>query len=184
MWRWFDERWYDVSFCMGCLQRMSLFLLLVVVSLGWMSCGERIIYKDYPVEFDQKKGDLIGTGEVFLKLGFFKEQLFRELQENGDVHIIQGFQGGTWVHLSIRVSGVSSRGRIEASLSGLGKISYDLKLVRSAEGFFEAYDIPIPIRKTEAQLRAIYGKGAVLKVTYTTDKKKLSAEKKVILREG
>ncbi len=61
-----------------------------------------------------------------------------------EVPVIHGFQGGTWIHLSVRVTGLPSDGMIEASLGDVGSIRYGLKLTRSPEGFLEAYDIPIP----------------------------------------
>ena len=165
------RRWFVLLLlCMGCLT----------------SCGgEKLIYKDHPVEFDQKEANKVWSDERFLKPGIYEEQLFKEVKEGDHVYIIHGFQGGIWVHLSVRLSGVPSRGKIWASLGKeIGEIAYEIKLVRTAEGYLEAHDIPVPVKKEGDALKALYGTTTTLQVKYTADKKDISVSLKVILKQG
>ena len=113
------------------------------------------------------------------------EQLFNEIEEGDVVYIIHGFQGGTWVHLSIRVTGLPSVGTVLARLGlGVGEIQYDLKLIRTAEGYLEAYDIPIPIPFEGMELDALYGQDTTLEVRFTTEDGEVTPSRLVTLEEG
>ncbi len=163
----------------------SCMFLVGLVAL--CSCGEpeiRTIYKDHPVEFEDRAVLEEQLGDPELLLGVFEEQLFRTIEEGDDVAIIQGFQGGTWVHLSIQVKALPADGLIEASLGDLGEIRYGLKLARTPEGFLEAYDIPIPVRRTEEELLDIYGRDYQLEVTFKSGGKEVSQSINVVLVEG
>ncbi len=162
---------------------VCLFLLLFIAPLG--ACDEVIIYKDYPVVYDDPFGDDLIVGDPAIFPGTNHEQLFEELKDGDDCHIIYGFQGGIWVHLSIRVTGMPSSGTVFASLgTDVGEIQYDLKLMRTAEGFLEAYDIPIPINADEETIEALYGSEATLTVRFTTEAGEIEAVRNVILEEG
>jgi hypothetical protein len=166
------------------VSRLSLALLLGLAALLG-SCDEVIIYQDYPVVFDDPFGEDLIVGDPAIFPGTNHEQLFEELLDGDDCYIIYGFQGGIWVHLSIRVTGLPSSGTIFASLgTSIGEIEYDLKLMRTAEGFLEAYDIPIPINVDEETIEALYGTEANLTIRYTTELGEIEAVRKVILGEG
>ena len=167
--------------------RNVLLSLLVALSLLWpfAACDDVIVYKDYPVVYDDPFGDDLIVGDPAIFPGTNHEQLFEEIKDGDDCHIIYGFQGGIWVHLSIRVTGLPSSGTIFASLGAeIGEIQYDLKLMRTAEGFLEAYDIPIPIKVDEEEIASLYGSDATLTVRFTTEAGEIEAVRYVILEEG
>lgn len=157
-----------------------MMLLLMVAG-----CDERLVYMDYPVEFDDPNGASVITGDPEISPGTNHEQLFEEILDGDPCYIIQGFQGGVWVHLSIRVNGLPSTGKMFASLgSAVGEVEYDIKLMRTAEGYLEAYDIPIPVWVPEDQLDTLYGEEATLVVRFTTELGEVTAERSVVLEEG
>jgi hypothetical protein len=163
------------------------FILSTVLSLSvlFACCETRYVYEDFPVEFDDPFGQELIIGEAALIPGTNEEQLFAEIQDGDTVYIIHGFQGGTWVHLSIRVTGLSSAGSVFVSLGpAIGEIQYDLKLIRTAEGFLEAYDIPIPVVFAGEELEALYGQDATLEVRFTTSEGEVIAIRDVILGDG
>ncbi len=145
---------------------------------------ERIVFQDPAVVFDQEEYERMAAGEPGIELGIYEEQLFRELSAGSDVPIIHGAQGGTWVHLSIRVTGVRADGLIAASLGEVGSIRYGLKLTRSPEGFLEAFDIPVPVRVPEEELEALFGTQLPLLVSFTVDDDVVEATILVTLVEG
>jgi hypothetical protein len=111
------------------------------------------------------------------------------------MHIVAGFQGGIWVHLSLRVTGMRSRGQIEATIhldeeaagAEIGSTAFSIKLVRTAEGFLEAYDIPIPVGDRGASMQDIedlFGRVATLTVRYTVEDLVLEDATTVILERG
>lgn len=162
-----------------------LLIVSVVLIAGCSeSAAERIIYQDPPVVFDQEDYNRSVAGEPGLTLGIYEEQLFRELTQDADVPVIHGSQGGTWVHLSIRVTGMPADGLIAASLGDVGSIRYGLKLTRSPEGFLEAFDIPVPVRVPDDELEALFGTKLTLSVSFTVDDEVVEASLPVTLVEG
>ena len=140
---------------------------------------------DFPVEFTDVAGEGEWTGEKEMVLGIYEEQLFRTLHDGDAVHIINGLQGGTWVHLSIRISGLPRVGVVKVELGeNVGAIEYNLKLVRTAEGFLEAYDIPVPVPFIGEELEALYGQTVSLKVSFTAAEQSVEAENQVVLEKG
>ncbi len=160
-------------------------LVALVAWLAIGACESRILYKDHPVVFDGPGDEALVLGDPELIPGTNDEQLFEEIADGDTVYIIHGFQGGTWVHLSLRVTGLPSSGSVTASLgSEIGEISYDLKLIRTAEGYLEAYDIPIPIPFEGTALEALYGQEVDLTVTFATSEGALTAVRAVVLGDG
>ena len=127
---------------------------------------------------------LAASGEKTLTPGTFEEQLFDPIDDGDPVYIIHGFQGGTWVHISVRVSGMTAYGKISVTLQKVGTIEYDLKLVQTAEGFLEAYDIPIPVGKEGPALKILYGEASTLEITFSNDGGTVSTTRNVTLEEG
>jgi hypothetical protein len=157
----------------------SLFLVGV---LG--ACGEPVapVYSDVPTVALTEDDELRAGEQVSITAGVLNEQLFNELEAGDPLHIINGFQGGTWVHVSIRVTGMRSRGRIDASLGeGVGETAFELKLIRTAQGFMEAHDIPIPVR---GDVDDLVGQEAVLQLTYTSREEVIDLALPVVLERG
>ena len=153
--------------------------------LALVGCEHHIIYKDHPVVFDGLGDEYLAIGDPEIIPGTNEEQLFEEIADGDTVYIIHGFQGGTWVHLSLRVTGLPSSGTVTATLSeGISEISYDLKLIRTAEGYLEAYDVPIPIALEGPELEALYGLQVTLTVTFSTSEGALTTSRDVVLGDG
>jgi hypothetical protein len=159
--------------------------MLLLFAVGCSeSAVERIVYEDPAVVFDQEDYDQAAQGDPGITLGIYEEQLFRELTAGDDVPVIHGSQGGTWVHLSIRVTGLPADGLIAASLGDVGSIRYGLKLTRSPDGFLEAFDIPVPVRVSEDELDALFGTQLTLTVSFKVDDITVEASMPVTLAEG
>ena len=76
-------------------------------------------------------------------------------------------------------------GTITASLGAeVGEITYDLKLIVTAEGYLEAYDIPIPIPFEGDELDTLYGQETTLEVRFETELGETSTTREVVLEEG
>ncbi len=165
---------------------MKRFLPVLLLLVGGCSDApvERIVYQDPAVVFDQDDYNQAVAGDPGITLGIYEEQLFRELHSGDDVPVIHGSQGGTWVHLSIRVTGLPSDGLIAASLGDVGSIRYGLKLTRSPEGFLEAFDIPVPVRVGGEELEALFGTTLTLTVSFKVDDVEVEATMPVKLVEG
>lgn len=150
------------------LRTVTLLLPLLALSALLCGCGDteyHVIYMDEPVEFDVAQDDVAGEPE--LVLGALIDQRFEVLEGQAEMPIIFGFQGGTWVHLSIRAFGVRPGGEVSAKLGSLGQIRYPLKLTRGPEGHLEAWDIPVPVAPADGDVQALYGQTFQLDVTFT-----------------
>ena len=167
-------------------------ILIFSLSVYYAGCrepAERVIYRDYPVEFDDVQDQMEVIGDPEIILGIFEEQLFTELHNDDEVPIVYGLQGGTWLHLSIRVFGLRSDGEIDVSLTNnqhtLGEVNYLLRLVRSAEGFLEAYDIPVPVTPpNDMDLSSIFGEKYTITIGFASGEKSASANANVVLIDG
>jgi hypothetical protein len=164
-------------------------LLLLAVVCGLWGCGGQeaeTIYMDYPVEFD-------GDGQVevdpMLTAGVYLEPTFVPLEAGDPMEVINGFQGGTWIHLSVRAVGVRADGLIRASLTTQGgqelsQIRYGLKLGRTPEGTLDAYDIPLPMRYSDQELEALFGQTARLEVEFTASGETVNVDMQVVIADG
>ncbi len=160
------------------------FVLGLMVCLVASSCNEIVVYRDFDVEFEDSSFSFDFSGSSELIIGVYHEQLFNDLSTGDPVHIINGLQGGTWVHISIRVVGMPTIGSIAVSLGDVGDVEFDVKLVRSAEGYLEAYDIPIPIPLEGEDLEQLFGQDATLSVFYTSEEQTVSSELLVVMEKG
>lgn len=160
----------------------AAFAALMMACLVSPGCGDTPesdkVYRDLPVEFD---GDGDRVVEQGMTLGILLDDTFVPLDEGDPVEIINGFQGGTWVHLSLRVAGMPANGLIRASLGDISEVRYGLKLVRTEEGYLESYDIPLPVRLTEPQLAAIYGSEVDITATFEANGESVAATRRVSL---
>lgn len=163
---------------------VCLALLTLAVISG---CDREIIYEDYPVEFDGDPGQSWREQDPLLVPGIYEEQLFSELTAGDGLHIIYGFQGGVWAHISVRVAGAPPSGTLTASLtrssdgSLIGTTELTLQLVQSPDGYFEGYDIPIPIDARDTELAALDGAQAELFVSFATAERAVEATRAVTL---
>lgn len=166
------------------LRRLLLLSLVVLCACGAQE-GEPI-YMDYPVEFD---GDGLEEAEPMLTAGVYREPAFIPLEPGDPMEVINGFQGGTWIHLSVRAVGVRSDGLIRASLLGdqgqeLSQIRYGLKLARTPEGHLEAYDIPLPMRYSDEELEGLFGQTARLQVEFEAAGESVNVDMDVVIADG
>ncbi len=165
--------------------RLATAGLICLFCHGLFGCQERVVYRDHDVEFNEAGSERFWSGQPELIPGLHKEQLFVPLANGDGLGIIHGLQGGTWIHLSVRIGGMPKYGTIGADLGAeVGAIEYKIKLVRTAEGFLEAYDIPIPIKREGAALDALFGSKAVLDVRFSAGDKKVEAKRDVVLEKG
>ncbi len=169
--------------------RWFVLLLAALLTSGCGEVTERIVYRDHPVDFDQTDERLDVVGDPGLVLGLFEEQLFSELSDGDDVAIVYGLQGGTWLHLSMRVFGIRPDGQISVSLANdvteLGAVAYPLRLTRSAEGFLEAYDIPIPVNPPDGEeLSILFGQRYTIVISFESGEVSATASIDVVLIDG
>ena len=150
-----------------------------MAALCAQACGDpEVVYQDRPVEFDGQGDRSVEAG---LSLGQYIDGEFVPIGDGDEVPIINGFQGGTWVHLSIRLSGLPADGLVEAQLGPISEVRYGLKLVRTSEGYLEAYDIPLPVRMTEEELNQTYGTEVTLSASFAAGGDEVGAANQVIL---
>ncbi len=163
------------------------------IGLLLTGCGEAYApyFTDIETDRDLDSDTVEFEGDPWLIPGVVEEQLFTEVESGGEMHIIHGFQGGVWVHLSIRVNGMRSLGRIQAGLgedNSVGETQYDLRLARTAEGYLEAYDIPIPISyrgdDLAGHLESLYGSEHPLNITFRVQDRTVSDRRQIILQPG
>ena len=156
--------------------------------LAFAGCGEReILYADHEVFFDYDPEADLASAEKTLAPGIYEEQLFRPLEDGDPLHIVAGFQGGIWIHLSVRVTGLRGRGQIEAIIEPGGETAYTLRLVRTAEGFLEAYDIPVPVGDrgdSMDDVSHLFGSDATLTIRFTSEDQTVEATRQVVLERG
>jgi len=155
-----------------------------------LGCGTE--YRDTEVFFDvdndgQGQSALDGDPEIIL--GVYTERTFKAL-EPGDTALVEdGFQGGTWVHFSIRATAMESSGRVLASLQSgdtvLGSADLSLRLRRAASGYLEAHGVPIPIGTSITgqayHITDFIGQTANLKVTYNAADRSATATVELIV---
>ena len=164
------------------LKRICFQLILMTFFL--CNCGEKVIYKDYPVDYDlKKKTEEVGENPTII-LGVFKEQIFNVLKDGDPIEIINGFQGGTWIHISIRVLEMPSKGEVDVDIQSIGRINYQINLTRTAEGYLEMHDIPIPVKLKKEQIGALIGQRVLLRVSYKAKGKTLNASHTVKVQEN
>jgi hypothetical protein len=161
--------------------------LVAVLAVAAGSCKREIIYKDHEVVFDHVEETSWQDETPRIVPGTFEEQLFAPLKDGDPVQIVNGFQGGVWLHVSVRCFGMPPEGELTASLdlldgSALGETTVHLLLARSAEGFREAYDIPIPIERRGADLQALEGARATLAVSYVAGDREVHDSVEVTLK--
>lgn len=117
------------------------------------------------------------SGAPTLLVGGVAEGRFSAFEDGAELPILNGFQGGRWIHVALRVTGMRNRGRAEMRVTGIGNASYDIKLIRRGE-LLEVFDLPIPVgrnpRLSDDEVDALAGQTAQLEVSYTVGQTRLS----------
>jgi len=111
-------------------------------------------------------------GDPNLIIGVTEDQLFRELSDGEDAPVIEGFQGGRWIHMSLRTTGMGIRGSLVGTLRRadevIGELSEDLKLVPTREGFAERTQVPIALTEAwQLKFEELFGQAGSIAVAFT-----------------
>ncbi len=148
------------------------------------SCAEPeivTIFRDAPVVFD---GDGDRVTQVDMALGQLVDGRFVPVEEGDPVEVIDGFQGGTWVHLSIRVAGLEPDGVVEARLGEISEVRFGLRLTRTPEGYLEAHDIPMPVPLSDEDIAALEGQRVTLEASFSSAEQSVTQARGVTLRRA
>ena len=157
----------------------------ILLTTFLMSCGPEQVALDFvPGELVYDTLDAGNRGAVTLVVGIVRDEIFVPLEAGQDLPILRGFQGGRWIHVALRVTGVRNRGRVQLEATGVGTAAYDIKLVRR-EGILEVVDLPIPVgRQPELDDRgidALAGQAVRLNVSFTVGQVQMSQEHDLVL---
>ena len=168
----------------GLTVSLLAFTALAVLAL-LAGCGEetpaadpedKIVYRDTPVDLEDTEWTPPIEGDPALTVGVTEDQLFRELVDGDDAPIIEGFQGGFWVHISLRTTGLGRSGRIDGRLvvddedDPVGKLAADLRMTPTREGFFERSQVPIALGEAwQEHFADLYDRAGRIEVSYTDE---------------
>mgnify|MGYP001449384144 FL=1 len=159
---------------------MRWFFLVVVIACG--PTPATLKFEAPQVVFDALDAGYIG--DPSLVVGIVRDGRFEPFQAGQDLPILNGFQGGRWIHVALRVTGVRNRGRVQLGVAGVGEASYDIKLVRRGD-FLEVFDLPIPVgrspRLDDDQIDALAGDSAHLVVSFTVGQTRLAQDHDLVL---
>ena len=126
-------------------------------------------------------------GDPSLVVGVVEAGAFKALEPGDALPIVHGFQGGRWIHVAYRVTGVRNRGHVSLNIEGIGTSSYDIKLLRR-EQVLEAYDLPIPVgrdpRLTDDEIDALAGQSVRLVARFTVGEATLEVGHDLVLSLG
>ena len=153
-----------------------------LILLAFCGCGDPQvvrIFADRPVIFD---GDGDRIDEPTLSLGETVEGEFVPIVEGSGVTIIDGFQGGTWIHLSIRVTGLQPDGLVEVSLGDISEVRFGLRLTRTNDGVLEANDIPLPVPLSLDEVATLDGQTIEIKAAFESLGQRVDHSTEVVLR--
>ena len=157
----------------------------LVFAVSLIGCGPTPAALEYVTDdlvFDSL--DAGNRGAVSLVVGVVRDEVFVPLEDGQDLPILRGFQGGRWIHVALRVTGVRNRGRVQLEATGVGTAAYDIKLVRR-EGVLEVVDLPIPVGRQPAlddrQVDELAGRAVALKVSFTVGQVQMSQANDLVL---
>ncbi len=126
-------------------------LPLALLASSWASgCDVETVYVDPPVVQDGSVKIEV-TGDPFIEVGFYNEQLYKALSSQGDCPIVHGLQGGTWSMPAIRTQGIARQALLSCSIvtaegETVGEAALDASFYATTDGFFEVQAFPIPIK--------------------------------------
>jgi len=125
-------------------------ILLSVLLLSLAGCGEDIVYIDPPVDYDPPP-PFEPQGEPGLTIGEYSEQIFTPLDAGGELPIIFGFQGGTWIMPAIQTTGLHFLCTMSGDVTTESGerigflIDSPVRLDRTPSGTLDTEALPIPI---------------------------------------
>ena len=91
-------------------------ILLTTLLIG---CGPEQVALDFvPGDLVYDTLDAGNRGAVTLVVGIVRDEVFVPLEAGQDLPILRGFQGGRWIHVALRVTGVRNRGRVQLDAAG------------------------------------------------------------------
>lgn len=132
------------------------------------------IYRDVPVDLVDTEWTPPVEGDPAVTVGVTEDQLFRELKDGDDAPIIEGFQGGYWVHVSVRTTGLGRSGKIDGLLEldgeadAIGQLNADLRLTPTREGFYERPQVPISLSEAwQVRFADLFDRSGTIGVTFT-----------------
>ncbi len=147
---------------------------LLWATLTLAGCGEDpgTVLRDHPVDLRNTEWAPPVEGDPTLIIGVTEDQLFRELSDGAEAPVIEGFQGGRWVHMSLRATGVGIRGSLVGTLALgdeiVGELSEDLKLVPTREGFAERTQVPIALKEAwQLKFEDLFDQAGSIAVAFT-----------------
>ena len=154
--------------------------LLLMVACG--PTPTALVFEQPTVVFDALDAGF--QGEPSLVVGVVRDGRFEALAAGQALPILNGFQGGRWIHVALRVTGLRNRGRVQLGIDGVGQAAYDIKLVRRND-FLEVFDLPIPVgrnpRLDDDQVDALAGQDVHLVVSFTVGETRLAQEHDLVL---
>jgi hypothetical protein len=113
------------------------------------------------------------TYESTVAFGRMSGNGFSALEAGGEVAVVHGFQGGTWIMPAMRLTGVTADGHMVASLTLvegllLGRSELDLRLDLQPDGSLLLEYLPVPAPQVEGlpALAEIDGSQATLDATF------------------
>lgn len=160
--------------------RLLLLAAACVIAAGVLGgCGEvetETIYRDLPVDLQDTQWTPPIEGDPSLVVGVTEDQLFRELVDGDHAPIIEGFQGGFWVHVALRTTGMGRSGRIDADLllgdgsTAVGNLSATLKLTYTREGHSERPQVPIALTEAwQLKFEELFDEPGAISLKFTDD---------------
>lgn len=121
----------------------------VVLASGAVGCSTETVYIDPPVDRSGQGSDVV-TGDPLLVIGFYEEQLYTELEEEGECPIVHGLQGGTWIMPALRIQGIGSPAATQCRVTlddgeQVGAAAAVEDYYVGGDGFLEVTAFPVPI---------------------------------------
>ena len=163
----------------------------LITALAAACGGEEPVYRDLPVVVDGAPEPSYQAGPPALVPGSFEAEAFRPLAEGDPLPIVHGLQGGRWIHLAIRVRGVSRRtGRLTVEVSappgGDAPLVQNTQEVRPtpAEGWLEVRQTQLHVPTSDVELADLDGRPVQLRVRYEGEGVQVEATLSLVLLDG
>lgn len=117
-------------------------------------------------------------GEPEVELGFYKEQLYTLLENEGGCPVVHGLQGGTWAMPAIKTLGITPMAWVTCYMvtdwgEEVARTEVRSQFFRGVESSFEIQSFPIPVFRAsespEATVDDLYGELAQLTCSVVGD---------------
>jgi hypothetical protein len=145
-------------------------LLIAACILATTGCIEEIHYIDPPVTYsDAGYGEI--TDELSLHVGIFREQFFTEIENGGELPIVTGFQGGTWVMPALSLTGFQTLVLVNATVTtARGELVGELddtfvRVIPTPDGTLEVEAVPMAISRERGSVEDLAGVEATFEIT-------------------